>query len=113
MCKNGAVTTVSVSFAAMGGMIPSELAALKSLETLDLQNTALSGTIPVEMPTSLQFIYLSNNSLTGTIPSELSALSLLENLDLSHNSLSGTIPSELSALSLLTIDVDGNPMSTT
>ncbi len=64
---------------------------------LDLENEALSGTIPggLSKLRDLTHLDLSNNSLTGTIPEALGDLENLEELRLSGNSLTGCIPQGL------------------
>eukprot|EP00241_Pyramimonas_parkeae_P019904 CAMPEP_0114320746 /NCGR_PEP_ID=MMETSP0059-20121206/26136_1 /TAXON_ID=36894 /ORGANISM="Pyramimonas parkeae, Strain CCMP726" /LENGTH=157 /DNA_ID=CAMNT_0001448235 /DNA_START=1202 /DNA_END=1674 /DNA_ORIENTATION=- len=71
--------------------MPSILATLTSLITLDLSINELSGTIPKEWPTltNLRYMSLYHNQLGGTVPNELAKL------------LVGTVPNELAKLSKL------------
>jgi Leucine-rich repeat (LRR) protein len=65
------------------------------LETLDLSNCGIVGTIPEWMgrwKTSLRHLHLANGALTGTIPDALGQLTMLRSLDLHGNRLTGTIP---------------------
>ncbi|CAN1755047.1 Leucine-rich repeat receptor protein kinase EMS1 [Linum perenne] len=54
----------------LDGEIPSSLANLTSLATLDLGSNQLTGSIPVEFGrcSNLQGLYLANNHLSGTVP---------------------------------------------
>ena len=63
-----------------------------SLTTLWLNETGLSGTIPVaNIPTSVTSLNLKDNSLSGTIP-DMSGFDNLVLLRLHRNDLSGDIP---------------------
>jgi hypothetical protein len=87
------------------GTIPSEIAEMRSLQSLTLSHTSLSGTIPSELGTMdrLDAIVLNKNKLTGTIPADFSKLGhTLRSLELSSNMLSGTVPPEVGNLSRLT-----------
>mmetsp|Transcript_42468 Transcript_42468/g.79516 ORF Transcript_42468/g.79516 Transcript_42468/m.79516 type:complete len:103 (-) Transcript_42468:1820-2128(-) len=61
------------------GTMPSILATLTSLITLDLSINELSGTIPKEWATltNLRYMSLYHNQLVGTVPNELAKLSKL------------------------------------
>lgn len=72
-----------------------ELGSLKNLYFLDASDNAISGQVPVILPTSLVQISMRNNNLQGTVPESLKLLSYLQVVDLSHNKLSGSVPSLL------------------
>jgi len=69
-----------------------DFSALPNLQSLDLVNNELTGTIPdfSALP-KLQVLELSGNQLTGEIPN-FSALPNLETLYIYRNQLTGTIP---------------------
>ena len=69
-----------------------------SLTTLWMNETGLSGVIPVAgIPTSVTSLNLKDNSLSGTIP-DLSGLVNLQYLRLHRNDLSGDIPGTMGDL---------------
>ncbi|KAG0588100.1 hypothetical protein KC19_2G215800 [Ceratodon purpureus] len=85
------------------GHIPSQLASLKNLQTLDLYDNNLQGPIPSSLGgmTSLVELYLGSNQLTGPIPSQLASLKSLQLLGLDHNNLQGPIPTWLGGMTSL------------
>lgn len=83
---------------------------------LDLQEKALSGTIPTElgMLSMISYMNLKENALSGTLPSELTQLSELKELALANNLLSGTISPGLCSHFAETTshcDLSGNPFA--
>lgn len=71
---------------------------------IQLENNALSGTLPPELGLLplLQVISVeNNNAIHGTIPSSLSLLTNLQVIHLEGNQLSSTLPSSLSKLNNL------------
>ncbi|CAB9522528.1 leucine Rich Repeat [Seminavis robusta] len=77
------------------GTVPSIYGSLVSLSSLYLSHNQLSGTIPVELfGTNLSTIYFFNNSLTGTVPTEVGLFDGTW-LGFGSNSLSGSIPTEV------------------
>jgi Leucine-rich repeat (LRR) protein len=82
------------------------------VQTLDLSNNQLTGSLPAEVRLlqSLRVLNISNNQFTG-VPAEVGQLSNLEVLDLSNNRLTG-LPLELGNLSNLKIlNLKGNEYS--
>ncbi|KAF5479518.1 hypothetical protein F2P56_000330 [Juglans regia] len=85
----------------LSGTVPESLKYCGNMQTLDLSNNDLNGTIPKETCTWLPFLVtldLSNNGLSGPIPPELANCTFLNSLMMSDNKLSGTIPYGLSSL---------------
>ncbi|XP_054782767.1 receptor-like protein EIX2 [Prosopis cineraria] len=76
---------------------------LELVHMIDLSRNNLSGVLPPELfaLTSLQSLNLSQNHLVGKMPEEIRDMKLLESLDVSKNKLSGPIPESLSILSFL------------
>lgn len=94
--------------------IPSELALLTALETINLSRNLLRGTIPPELAsmTSLVSIILKDNpQLTGSLPVFKS--SKLKHLDLSRMALKGRIPPDFGQpnLALTLLELTENELS--
>lgn len=88
----------------LSGNIPESLQYCVSLQTLVLSSIDLSGNIPPQICSWLQYLVtldLSNNGLNGLIPGSLANCSYLNNLVLSDNKLSGNIPIQFSSLNRL------------
>ncbi|RKZ50522.1 MAG: hypothetical protein DRR00_15010 [Candidatus Parabeggiatoa sp. nov. 3] len=98
----------------LSGTIPN-LSTLTNLQTLNLGNNQLSGTIPVELGNvdSLTSLGLNDNQLNGAIPNEFGNLVNLMVLELSHNQLSGTIPTTLGGnmVNLINLALSNNQLS--
>ncbi|KAK4755364.1 hypothetical protein SAY87_009121 [Trapa incisa] len=90
----------------LSGSIPSGVAAIRFLRTLDLSNNSLNGTLPRTLfinATDLRFLDLSNNRISGRIPAAVGLLTELQLLNLSDNALSGSLPKNLTTLHNLTV----------
>jgi len=100
----GHVQSIDLSNNHLSGSIPPQLGSLSNLTHLYLHFNGLTGSIPPELANlnNLQYLRLDNNQLTGFIPPQLGSLSNLKNLGLSGNQLSGSIPPQLGSLSNLT-----------
>ncbi|OWM85899.1 LRR receptor-like serine/threonine-protein kinase [Punica granatum] len=108
--SNGEVVEVSIKEVDLKGSLLSNLyfQQLKSLKSLVLSSTNLTGTVPRELGdyAELRLIDLSDNALSGEIPPEICGLRNLRSLSLNSNSLEGGIPScigNLSSLEYLTL----------
>ncbi|KAL5552990.1 hypothetical protein UlMin_040391 [Ulmus minor] len=101
----------------LSGELPESLQFCRSLQSLDLSDNALSGSIPPQICTWLPYLVtldLSNNRLSGSIPPEIVNCKFLNTLILSDNRLSGSIPYELSRLDRLKkLSVADNDLSGT
>ncbi|KAL0897437.1 hypothetical protein Bca101_081398 [Brassica carinata] len=96
--------TLSASISRLGGNLPSSLANLSTnLRFLDLQDNAISGSIPQGIGNliSLQVLTLGGNMLTGSLTASIGKLLLLQVLNLSSNSISGELPSSIGNLTRL------------
>eukprot|EP01124_Arcella_intermedia_P007959 TRINITY_DN14944_c0_g1_i1.p1 TRINITY_DN14944_c0_g1~~TRINITY_DN14944_c0_g1_i1.p1 ORF type:complete len:415 (+),score=40.01 TRINITY_DN14944_c0_g1_i1:26-1246(+) len=101
-CDPQNTTTLKLALSSNGlnGTIPSSVALLTALSSLDLFVNYLSGTLPPQLGTLKKLTYLSLtlNRLSGIIPSSFGELSSLQSLLLCYNKLSGTIPASLTSL---------------
>ena len=90
---------VSINLFNMGvkGTLPTQIALLTGLSSLDLHHNSLSGSIPTQMGllTNLQYLALSDNLLTGSIPTQFGNLTQLNNLYLFGNQITGSIPASI------------------
>jgi hypothetical protein len=96
------------------GSISNRIGGLVQIDTLDLRNNYLTGTIPSEIGAlniKLRSLYLDGNSFNGTIPSQMGLLSWLRFLYLLDNRFSGTVPVELASLSLLNLHLFANNLT--
>jgi len=83
------------------GSIPSEIARIRGLASIQISRNGVTGRIPSELASlrrSLKSLYLHRNRLRGTIPSYLASMTKLTSLWLHRNELSGQIPNELFGL---------------
>ncbi|KAB2006276.1 hypothetical protein ES319_D11G333300v1, partial [Gossypium barbadense] len=76
------------------GSIPEELANLRNLTSLVLENNGLSGTLPAalrDLP-KIERLHLSSNNFTGEIPLSFAGLTSLREFRISDNNFTGQIP---------------------
>jgi hypothetical protein len=78
------------------------------LQTLDMSDNQITGSIPSSIGDlkNLNYLKLNNNSLSGVLPDSLAAINGLALVDLSFNNLSGPLPK----ISSRTFNIVGNPM---
>ncbi|KAK9947312.1 hypothetical protein M0R45_002943 [Rubus argutus] len=98
----------------LSGTIPPSLGKCINLEILDLSHNKISGVIPSEVAglRSLKlYLNLSSNHLHGVVPMELSKMDMVLAIDLSSNNLSDTIPSQLgSCIALESLNISSNSL---
>jgi Leucine-rich repeat (LRR) protein len=99
----GSVTNLSYTGFYLGKMSKLNLSCFPNLVRLDLHNTGLQGSIPVEIGnlSKITYLDLSYNTLTGPIPSTLGNLTNLKYLSLDSNQITGSIPFTLGNLTHL------------
>ncbi|EIJ43075.1 fibronectin type III domain-containing protein [Beggiatoa alba B18LD] len=122
-CSGGHVTAIVRDTQNLTGNLV-DYSPLTFLSVLSLSNNALTGSIPNNLPISLNDISLFNNNLTGNIPNLLSFTNLLsfyvqdnalsgaiptlpntlQSLDISNNALTGSLPSLPINLNLLHVN---------
>ncbi|KAL7594340.1 hypothetical protein Lser_V15G28707 [Lactuca serriola] len=91
----------------LGSRFPKWILTFKNLTFLDLSNTGISDTVPLEFwdmwPTQLQHLNLSSNNISGKVPDLSSNFVQSSVIDLSSNRFYGPIPNVPSALSTLSL----------
>ncbi|KAK3423610.1 hypothetical protein EUGRSUZ_F00291, partial [Eucalyptus grandis] len=108
--------SLTLSFTSISGKIPDSIGGFKNLKTLDLRNCTLIGSIPSSLMnlTKLTSLDLSRNELTGHIPSFVVKLEQLMDVDLSFNNFIGVLDlgvfSTLKNLQVLRLTVELNLM---
>ncbi|XP_043715005.1 DNA damage-repair/toleration protein DRT100-like [Telopea speciosissima] len=109
------VTEVSLDQAGYTGSLSSSACNyLPYLESLNLADNSLAGSIPTSISnlTRLRRLALSENSFAGEIPTSIGSLFALEELYLDHNQLLGPIPASFKGLaSLKRLELQGNKLS--
>ena len=98
------------------GTIPSWIAKLEQLQTLDLPMNKFEGAIPEAIGdlSSLKYLNLMSNNFTDTIPSSLGKLDAIEVLILGSNALRGELPASIGNLRRLQLlDVGSNELTST
>jgi len=97
------VTGLAIDSVGLSGSIPSELALLTDLISIEFARNDLSGEIPSTIwnMTQLQVINFGPNQLTGTISNDLANLNNLTSFILGSNYFSGSLPKEIRQLTSL------------
>ncbi|CAI0390534.1 unnamed protein product [Linum tenue] len=98
------VLNIRLSDMGLKGEFPRGLKNCTSITGLDLSSNELSGPIPDNIASIVNFVTsldLSGNKLSGSIPANLSFCSYLNELKLDHNQLTGQIPGEIGNLNRL------------
>ncbi|KAE8700523.1 Receptor-like protein kinase 5 [Hibiscus syriacus] len=111
----GAVTSLDLSNANVGGPFPTLLCRLQNLSFINLFYNNIDSTIPSDISTCQNLVHLdlSQNLLTGELPHTLPDLPNLKYLDLTGNNISGDFPDsfgrfqKLEVLSLVYNLLDG------
>ncbi|KQK16945.1 hypothetical protein BRADI_1g31600v3 [Brachypodium distachyon] len=108
VCTGSAITKITMNAANLGGQL-SNLGNFTSITTIDLSNNNIGGSIPEDLPLTLQTLFLSANQLTGSIPSSLSNLKSLSAMSLNANHLDGKLPDAFDSLvGLVNLDISAN-----
>lgn len=91
------VTYINLQANHLEGSLPSELAHLRDLASLQFQDNSLLGSIPVTLSKldRLHTLFLDGNFFTGALPSDIGHLKRIQAIDVSNNSLQGKIPDSI------------------
>ncbi|KAI9400758.1 hypothetical protein POPTR_001G027500v4, partial [Populus trichocarpa] len=98
------------------GNIPNSIGTLSSLQSLHLQNSHLSGKVPLSLKNCTQLVTLdfTVNNFTGNLPTWMGKLSRMKILNLHANQFDGQIPVEFCDLaSLQVLDLAYNNLNGT
>jgi Leucine-rich repeat (LRR) protein len=100
---NGSLQTMKLQDTLLSGTLPLSIGNLKMLSTIMIEKCFFTGPIPDTITSLKQLVHLdmSYNSLSGSIPNSMANLTRLVYLDMSYNSFSGSIPNSMANLTRL------------
>lgn len=103
LCLLTSLTSLDISFNSLSiESIPSDIAKLTNLKTLNLRSNEVKGIVPYEtFPTSLVELRLEGTHMSSEIPATIKNLVNLEILEINNADITGTLPSELGELKML------------
>ncbi|XAR55470.1 Non-specific serine/threonine protein kinase [Bertholletia excelsa] len=111
-CNNTEIISIILIGANLGGELGDNLGSFSSIKEIDLSNNHIGGSIPSNLPVTMQSLFLSDNQFTGSIPDSLSSLSQLSAMSLNDNQLTGEIPDAFQGLTILVnLDLSSNNLS--
>ncbi|KAI8551742.1 hypothetical protein RHMOL_Rhmol06G0209900 [Rhododendron molle] len=111
-CNNTNINSITLNGANLGGELGDNLGSFSSIRTISLENNHIGGSIPSNLPVTMQNFFLSDNQFTGSIPSSLSTLIELSAMSLNANQLTGEIPDAFEGLiGLINLDLSSNNLS--
>ncbi|KAE8075879.1 hypothetical protein FH972_014562 [Carpinus fangiana] len=112
VCKDTIIIKIVLNAANLGGELGDNLRMFTAIEAIDLSNNHIGGSIPSNLPATMQNIFLSANQFTGSIPASLSTLTQLTAMSVNDNHLSGEIPDAFQSLTgLINLDLSSNNFS--
>ncbi|KAI8911159.1 hypothetical protein EDD86DRAFT_189709 [Gorgonomyces haynaldii] len=113
LCNNGTITNLGLQSLGLKGSIPTVLANLTSLISLNLNRNQLTGSLPAELgKLPLEHVAFDSNLLIGPIPESWKSWSNLKDFGISNNSVNGAFPMNsgvwpgLHYLNLMNTDID-------
>uniref|UniRef100_A0A1D1XHP7 Protein STRUBBELIG-RECEPTOR FAMILY 3 n=1 Tax=Anthurium amnicola TaxID=1678845 RepID=A0A1D1XHP7_9ARAE len=111
-CVGPNITAIILNGANLEGELGDKLANFSSIITIDLSNNHIAGSIPENLPVTMQRFFISDNEFTGSIPSSLSQLTSLTDMSLNNNGLTGALPDAFQLLTgLINLDLSFNNLS--
>ncbi|KAH8490462.1 hypothetical protein H0E87_022846 [Populus deltoides] len=112
VCNVSEIQSIVLNGANLGGELGDNLGMFASIISIGLSNNHIGGSIPSNLPVTMQNLFLADNNFTGSIPDSLSTLTLLKAMSLNDNFLSGEIPDAFQALpGLINLDLSNNNLS--
>lgn len=109
---NTNILSITIHGANLGGELGDTLGSLTSIQSIDLSNNLIGGSIPTALPVTITNLFLADNNFTGSIPDTLSSLTQLTAMSLNDNKLSGEIPDSFEGLTaLVNLDLSSNNLS--
>ncbi|CAN8247931.1 unnamed protein product [Cochlearia groenlandica] len=112
ICNVSDIISITVNAANLEGELGDNLAKFTSIRGIDFSNNRIGGSIPSDLPITLQHFFLSANQFTGSIPESLGMLSSLSDMSVNDNLLSGEIPDVFQNLvGLINLDISSNNLS--
>uniref|UniRef100_A0A6M2F4J0 Protein kinase domain-containing protein n=1 Tax=Populus davidiana TaxID=266767 RepID=A0A6M2F4J0_9ROSI len=112
LCNVSEIQSIVLNGANLGGELGDNLGMFASIRSIDLSNNHIGGSIPSNLPVTMQTFFLADNNFTGSIPDSLSSLTLLKDMSLNDNFLSGEIPDAFQSLpGLINLDLSNNNLS--
>ncbi|KAK3152275.1 hypothetical protein QOZ80_2BG0156720 [Eleusine coracana subsp. coracana] len=110
-CIGTSINSIVFNAANLGGQLGG-LEKFTTIAEINLSNNNIGGTIPEDLPVTLQNFFLSDNQLTGSIPTSLSKLQSLTAMSLNGNHLDGKLPDAFGSLTgLVNLDISSNNFS--
>ncbi|CAI9290294.1 unnamed protein product [Lactuca saligna] len=107
MPNHSDIKYIALSSCKLGPRFPKWIQTFKNLTYLDIANSGISDTIPLEFwdtwPSQLTFLNLSSNNITGKVPDLSSNFDSYSEIDLSSNSFDGPITNVSSTVRLLNL----------
>ncbi|AQK81714.1 Protein STRUBBELIG-RECEPTOR FAMILY 1 [Zea mays] len=111
LCTGSSITGITMNAANLGGQLGS-LGNFNAITSIELNNNNIGGSIPEDLPVTLQSLFLSANQITGSIPSSLSKLENLSAMSVNGNHLSGGLPDTFDSLNrLVNLDISSNNLT--
>ncbi|KAJ7948272.1 Strubbelig receptor family protein [Quillaja saponaria] len=111
-CNGSDIVRIVLNGANLGGVLGDGLGMFASIRGIDLSNNHIGGSIPSNLPTTMQNFFLSDNQFAGSIPPALSTLTQLTDMSLNDNLLTGEIPDAFQSLTgLINLDLSSNNLS--
>ncbi|CAI9290284.1 unnamed protein product [Lactuca saligna] len=107
MSNRSHIEYIALRSSKLGPHFPKWIQNLKNLALVDISNTGISDTIPLEFwdswPSRLTFLNLSSNNINGKVPDLSSNFENNSVIDLSFNSFDGPITNVSSTVALLNL----------